>query len=133
VFEGELPCLGEDEIKKLQGEREITRFQIFGNFIFSTIDDLKSKKIFNENIDLWLYKPERMYKFNRKISLKEWIVECREEDWRKNFYNYIPPIISNVKVDQEIRRTWMSNEEIEWLQHKQFEDILNDEWKNKVI
>lgn len=133
IFKNNPPHLGLKDLDNLLSEREITRFQIFGNIIYCDIEDMISKPLFNDKIDLWLYKPERLYKFDRKISFKEWIVECRKDEWDKNFYNYAPPIISNVKVNQEIRPTWVSREEIEWLEKEKFEEILDDDWKKLDI
>jgi len=129
IFKDESPNFGINEITKLQDKREINRFQIFGNYFFSTIDEIKSDPFFDEADGLWLYNSGITHKYDKKISLDEWIDECKGEDWAKNFYNYLPPIISNVKVDQKVRQTWMSREEIEWLEKEQFEDILNDEWE----
>jgi len=130
IFSDKTPFIENNDFNDLDNEREVTRYQLYAKYYFKSINEIDVNKFLKDQNELWLYSSSRAYKYDDKISLNKWFVNCRKNEWAKKFYNYMPPIISNILVNQKLRQSWISKEEASWLRKKQLEDILNDEWKN---
>lgn len=68
------------------------------------------RNTFND-INLWLYAYGVVYRFEKQMDFSHWITENTEPRWAAYVGNGIPPIISNVQVNQKIPKTWKSREE----------------------
>jgi DNA modification methylase len=62
------------------------------------------------NQELWLYSGA-VHKFKKRITFSEWCKESLKPEWKRYYARGVPPIVSNVRVDQEIPKTWKSREE----------------------
>lgn len=64
-----------------------------------------------QDLSLWLYASGVVYKFEKPITFTNWLSESKKPHWEKYSRKGTPPIISNVKVNQAISRTWMPRKE----------------------
>ena len=78
---------------------------------------LERKKEFVKNrtqlfgeLKLWLYSQGIVNKFNRSISLSEWVNADEIDFLKEHICRGVPPIISNICVNQDVKRTWESKE-----------------------
>ncbi|MFB6225343.1 MAG: site-specific DNA-methyltransferase, partial [Candidatus Paceibacteria bacterium] len=60
------------------------------------VEDLINKE------ELWLYSDGKVHKFDKEYSEEEWKEEIHQNKWKEMFRNGVPPIISNIKVNQEV-------------------------------
>ena len=54
---------------------------------------------------LYLYPRGRTNYFESNLSFDEWIKKIKSEDWKDNFIDIIPPIVSNIEVREKVRES----------------------------
>ena len=96
-------------IKLVSTKPPLSKFGIEARFFIYTKDEFakkhQSKPLF-EWTKLWLYTKGVMNKFEKSISFEEWKQLSSKPMWRKYFKNHVPPVVSDVKVHQEVIKTW---------------------------
>ena len=73
-------------------------------FLYNRNDFAKEKKDNDtfEGRSLWLYSKGVTYRFKKRMSFAEWLQESEKPEWKEYFRNKVPPIVSNVKVNQHV-------------------------------
>ena len=61
-----------------------------------------------KNVNFWLYSNGVVHKYKKAITFADWISESSLPEWSKLSHKFIPPIISNICVLQEVPRSWQS-------------------------
>ena len=59
-----------------------------------------------DSTELWIYIRGVVNKFESRIDFEEWRQLSSKPEWKNFFRNNVPPVISNVKVHQEVIKTW---------------------------
>lgn len=79
-----------------------------------------------DKLNLWLYSGGKVNKFHKKITFSQWLDENNGDSWKNHFNNGIPPIVSNVKVNQDEPKTLKTKkEEIESKKSK-YNELFNN-------
>ncbi len=100
-----------NEIHKILITPPLSLFQIDSHVsILLKTEFIKSKATFLNNLELWLY-TKSVNKYKKQISYSEWLIESSLPEWEVYVNNSSPPIISDIKVDQKVVKTWKSKEE----------------------
>ena len=60
------------------------------------------------------------------MTIDDWKKENVDSNWYYYFYDYIPPILSNVNVSEEPPRTWKSKQEKKELKRMKLTELLKD-------
>jgi DNA modification methylase len=76
-----------------------------------------------EDFSFALYAYGVVNEFEKEIAFSQWLCESEKPEWRKYHKNGVPPIISNVKVNQKTPKTWKSAEERFRIEMNKFEEI----------
>jgi DNA modification methylase len=125
VFNNEPPIIEEKKIYDIINKKELTRYQL------NTIVKLISIKKFNENFknelyhkNLWLYANNVTYKYKKQINYDEWYKESQNSSWLNNFHKLIPPILSDIMINETINKTWQSSNYKNNIQRQKLIDIL---------
>lgn len=116
----------------IHNNRELIRYQIDPDIIC-----VPYKKFYDENNnskkDLFLYAKANTHKYVKKISINEWYdyVNENNDEWKNYYFEYMPPIISNLKINVDIKKTWYSKnkkyniERVKIIDLLKLEDELN--------
>jgi len=113
IMNGDIPIIKTIDIDNILKEREITRYQMMLDVkVISYAEACKILEKANRKY-YWLYIKARCHQYNKKIHINDWISDSVKTDWFNNFFDYIPPILSNVEVFENIKKTWLSKKDKE--------------------
>ena len=114
-----------EEIRKIASKAPLSKFGIEPKIFVMNKDEFVSK---HENelkgIGFALYAHGTAHKFEREITFSQWVSQNAKPCWRDYFTKGKPPIVSNVIVNQEIPKTWMSKEEKFDALRKKYEEAI---------
>jgi DNA modification methylase len=79
-------------------------------FIISRDEFILKKETSLENSEFWLYSGS-FHKFEKQITFSEWCLESLKPEWKRHYVRGVPPIVSNIKVNQKVPKTWKSKDE----------------------
>jgi len=92
----------EQDIEEAVSQPPLSKFGINPVVDIHNTDDFPGECPDLEEESLWLYSRGKVNKYHSSFSLDEWREQCTEEDWEDHFRNGVPPIISDIKVNQEV-------------------------------
>ena len=52
--------------------------------------------------DLWMYSGGKFYQYHSSLTIDDWRRLCMSQNWKEHFNNGVPPIVSDIKVNQKI-------------------------------
>ncbi|MCK4478318.1 site-specific DNA-methyltransferase [Candidatus Bathyarchaeota archaeon] len=109
-YNGDLESI-EGQLTEVASKEPLSKFGIEPKIFVLNKNDFTSKYgSVLENARLWLYLSGRVYKLRKAITFSQWSLENSEDHWKDYSKNNIPPIITNIKVYQEVPTTWESKE-----------------------
>ena len=125
IFHNNPPKLDEDQIDVLLSRRELTRYQINSKIYFLSNESLYEES-FNKRVSvpLYLYSNAITYKYEKIMTINDWKKENVNSNWLYYFYDYVPPILSNVDVSEKLPRTWKTKKEKNELKRMKLIDLL---------
>lgn len=83
----------------------LSKFGIEADFYIFSKDTFIEQETQSPSFDhehLWLYQKGIMNFYHKHINFKKWKNLSSKKQWRELFKNIIPPVVSNVKVRQEV-------------------------------
>lgn len=98
-----------DSISKISSRPPLSKFGIEPKFYLLSQGAFIQQESHSPSFDhkrLWLYQKGMMNVFHKRLEFEEWKNLSGEGDWKLRFKNKIPPVISNVKVNQPVVKTW---------------------------
>lgn len=99
------------QIEEVVSNPPLSKFGIEASiFVLPRAEFILRKENTLENSEFWLYSGA-VHKFKKRISFSEWCIESLKPEWKRYYVKGVPPIVSNVEVNQEIPKTWKSKEE----------------------
>lgn len=93
-----------DKICKVASNPPLSKFGI--NPKFFIIERKDAMKRLKGNGRFFLYTKGATYYYDRPMLLEDWWEESSSADWKKLFFNGLPPIMSSVAIRQEIHHTY---------------------------
>lgn len=98
-----------ESISRLSSRPPLSKFGIEPKFYLMSRDALKEQERQSPSFNhkrLWLYRKGIMNVFYMRLEFEKWKDLSKEQSWKMHFKNKIPPIISNVKVNQPVVKSW---------------------------
>jgi DNA modification methylase len=90
----------------------LSKFGIESRVFLQTRDEfLLNQKNTLAKLKMWLYTFGVVHKFERTVTLSEWISQNIEPQRKMYLKEFMPPIISNIRVNQEIPESWEPREQ----------------------
>jgi DNA modification methylase len=71
--------------------------------LITYVDFLDKQNKSKDIAELYLYERGRTHYYKNKMSFETWKEESKTNDWRKYYKDYLPPILSNIKVEEKVR------------------------------
>lgn len=100
-----------ESISKLSSRSPLSKFGIEPKFYLLSRDTHIQQETLSPSFNhkrLWLYQKGIMNAAYMRLEFEKWKDLSREGNWKGYFGNEIPPIMSNVKVNQPVVRSWRS-------------------------
>lgn len=98
-----------DNILRLSSGPPLSKFGIEPKFYVMSRDAFIEQERHSPSFNhkrLWLYRKGMMNVFHIHLEFEKWKDLSGEESWKMHFKNKIPPVISNVKVNQPVVKSW---------------------------
>jgi len=108
VDEVKLPGIAQI-ISEIVERKPLSKFGISSDIeIFQEKDttELFLKSYLPMNAHLYLYSKGKTNYYVKSATLKRWLEIMKSNEWAEYQYMEMPPILSNIKIRQEIERTW---------------------------
>ena len=112
IFNDKIPDVNINDFGYIFKRKPLSKYQLFSEVTFA-IHDNAINFILKEYQKpyFWLYTKGTRHKYKDKITLKKWHLLSKKEIWKEYFYDFIPPLLSNIKVNEKITHTWYSEKE----------------------
>lgn len=125
IFDGDVNLkVPEEQIREIASKAPLSKFGIEPKiFVFNKNEFVLKHRHTFEDFGFALYACGVVYKFEKEIAFSQWLCESEKPEWRNYYKNGVPPIMSNVKVNQKIPKTWKSKEERFRITVNKFEEI----------
>lgn len=97
------------DLNKILGKPPLSKYGILAEVkVVTRKDFIKIENVRKSllNRQLWLYTNGITHKYARRVTFKDWFTMSNTPAWRSYYNNKVPPIISNIKVYQPVKRTW---------------------------
>jgi DNA modification methylase len=97
------------DLNEILRKPPLSKYGILAEVRVITVEDfVKTDKIKASLVrrQLWLYANGVMHKYTRSITFKNWLTMSMTPAWRSYYGNNVPPVISNIRVNQLVKRTW---------------------------
>lgn len=90
-----------DDVQKIP---PLSKYGLRPNIRLITYDDfLKKHDNLNIPTELFLYEKGRTHYYKKKLTFDNWHEESKLNEWEKYYKDFMPPIISNICVREEVR------------------------------
>jgi DNA modification methylase len=92
-------------VSRISQRPPLSKFGIESKFFFKQRDAFIKKEMRDPSFDhkhLWMYAKGKMNAFCMKLDFSKWVILSRQDDWKQYAGNVIPPVISNVRVNQPV-------------------------------
>jgi len=98
-----------EHIESVASRPPLSKFGIASNFHLLTRDRFIKEQKLNPYFDwnkLWFYVRGVMNMNEKSITFDEWQQESSNPEWKQYFKNGVPPVVSNIEVNQPLIKTW---------------------------
>lgn len=105
IFDSNIVKKLQTQMFKIASKPPLSKFGIKADIHIFSKDTFIEKEIQLPSFDhenLWLYQKGNMNFYHMQLSFKTWKKLSNQEKWSSFFKNGIPPIVSNIKVRQEV-------------------------------
>lgn len=114
------------QIAKVVSRPPLSKFGIESRiFIVNREEFVSQQKRVLGNMSMWLYSFGVVRKFEKPITFLEWVSENEKAQWSNYARNEVPPIISNVCVNQVAVKSWISEEKKHLSQVEAYRRLLS--------
>jgi DNA modification methylase len=94
-----------ENISKLSSSPPLSKFGIEPNFYITSWDTFVEQETYSPSFNhkqLWLYRKGMMNIFHKRLEFDRWKNLSKGGSWKEHFKEKIPPVMSNIKVNQPV-------------------------------